>query len=839
MTNYDEGCEYPYFKETVAEIFDALKDQIECNLSSKRSKLAHAPLSRKGVTETLSRVYLILIGILSESDRGMKFVESHKLFEFCIGLGRKEISGSTVDRIVGPNDYLLRLLAINLDYSQDQKNLRILFSTLVSTGSQFLRKTLISHLELLYRAQMPGYDQWSIDVLGIMLNKGNQELALTALKVLEKINVSQGNAKARSYLENLVKTKPTDQMVGNYGQFLFAKLLSTSSGLEYLQQLNWVDRKRFEWLSVFNQRYTLMLETALMTAVNKDPQTTAAQFLKAAVTESESNFKQEGKESDTRITEINSSEMADWLPGKKIEFISIVCVCVGKKKQTEEEELYHEYLSNFPWTMSVEILYNTGQEKGLMVECFFDYHCFLPPRQGQKYQKPLGPGIYGVILDNFGKPEPFFVEKNAKVRIRLNIGFGCLDEIHSQTVIEKTVELSDTQRYSDEFTLHVDEPVYFFLEPGPVDKNGKRDPKHSYLSRVFFSVKEEQQSHSLVRPLPHFYGELAKTEKGCEYIDKTDDVNRFFSVVSSAMKNNSSNINSSSSNFLNLRAALWALGLFWSLYMYIYTYMYTYIYLLQKYKEKMDIVKGIAEMALRFPTLSVRGTCLYVLGLFSRTNEGMQQLNTLGFDFPADNAEDQLSIAIPKNLDEFFDISQTDYCKSYALTDFSISCYSPPSLARPMSMKPVDPNELLGERGRAEETILAHVAALCCHVTQKSSLHALLKIHSKKPSVFTNPVLYRECLKLITTYNYNLKVRRFILFQLFDGVMLDNNTIDVFDVDMNAPITGHRDIRQWRYDYKAKVLVKKKQEKKLKESQKNKDKNTEDFAEKNNDDLTD
>ena len=109
MTSCDLGTEYQPFQEVVEEIFDCLKDQIEANLKKTIPKKAYSPFSRHSIANTLSRVYVVLIGVLSESERGMGFFRKYGLFAFLI-----RSSVMTDDRIVGPNDYLLRLIGTNL-----------------------------------------------------------------------------------------------------------------------------------------------------------------------------------------------------------------------------------------------------------------------------------------------------------------------------------------------------------------------------------------------------------------------------------------------------------------------------------------------------------------------------------------------------------------------------------------------------------------------------------------------------------------------------------------------------------------------------------------------------
>merc|ERR1712130_964987 len=234
----------------------------------------------------------------------------------------------------------------------------------------------------------------------------------------------------------------------------------------------------------------------------------------------------------------------------------------------------------------------------------------------------------------------------------------------------------------------------------------------------------------------------------------------------------------------------------------------------------INIIDDICILTKQSRTLSIRGTCLYVLGLLSRTQSGMNQLSKYGFGFPADNLECDLSVAVPQDLheiDSFFVLSTTNYVQSEHLSNTKISCYSPPKLCRPGNVKPLDPNELLGKQGHTEETILAHISSLSNNVTQKSSASALHSIRTKKPSVFTNPLLFRETLKILNTYQFKLAAKRFILFTLFDQVILDqdNASLSLFDHSLDAEILPFKQIREWRYNYHQTLIENKQKQKKL------------------------
>ena len=816
LTSCNEGINNQFFKELIGEIFTHLKDQIQYNLkNTQKLMLNHAPFSKESINTTLSRTYLILIGILSESQRGIKFFKTHDMLSFLFPLTRTE----SKNRDVGPNDYLFRLLAFNLDYTKE-KNFRMLFSAWIATGSYYLRKSLISHLELLYRANMPGFDEWSINVLGVLLKDREREtLALTALKVLEKINLSleskgtklnSAHKTARSYIIDLVNTSPTDDVVGNYGQFLFIKMLSTKKGFEYLKKKGWIDTKRKEWINHWNKRYTTMLETALLISVNKmdddndDNNSSDKSDKKDDKKDDINQFNNDSSNSNGNGYDIKDDLPNDWLPYHLIH-----------EHRTDEEELYNEYLTSFPWVMNITIQKATGQDiDDVKSETFFDYSCYLPKKDNERYPKSLGPGVQCVICDNKGSSKPILIDKNSKIKIRLGIGSGCMDDMYSFKALEKTVSIDDMNKHSKTHSIITEGQCYFFFTNNDGNNNNsnnnynKHNNSHNYLARIFFSLKDLDNSsrttHSLVRPLPHFYGELAETKEGCDYIINNNDLDTFVSIIKKYNINNNNNEDN-----LELRSSLWALGMIGS--------SNNGLNLLNNYN-KLNIIQTICQMTRNSPTLSIRGTCLYILGLLSRTKHGMNKLSSLGFDFPADNLELDLSVAVPKNIDAFFSMGNTEYVKSWPMKDINdikngnqIYCKSSPILARPANMKPLDPNELLGKPGHTEETVMAHISALCNNVTQKSSASSLHKLRTKKPSVFTNPILFRECLKIINSYQMKLAARRFILFTLFDNVYLNNiqTCNNVFNHDLNNKILHFKQIREWRYQHKQKILKQK------------------------------
>jgi len=805
MTSDEEALKDKEFVALVEEVFDCLKDQIESNLKKRRPSKQFAPFSRASIKYTLSRTYVILIGILSESQLGMSLFKKFNMFPFLFPLTTRELSEHRMkaDRVVGPNDYLLRFLATNLDYTFGGE-FPLLFSQWIAKGSFYLRKSLITHLELLYRAQMPKFDEWSITVLTVLL-KSEQRLALTALKVLEKINLAQNGVKSHQYLIDLIKTQPTDALIGGYGQFLFIKMLSTVEGLKFLQQSDWLNRKRRDWIDAMHTRYTHMMESALVQAVSRDqyaPNTSS--------TRDNNNNSNNNNRAEQKAEEKEERHDGDdnWLPYHLI-----------YENRSDEEELYAEYLTHSAWSLSIVVTYSSGKEVKLETDCFFDWNAFCYKHDAHS-PVSLGPGVHAILLDPNGVFKPLQLEPQCKLTVILDIGQGCLGELYNEQSLVKTCSVHDIERFPHCGIVRRDQLYCFFDEQPQAHGRG--------FCRVFWSLQEIQTSHNnaLVRPLPHFYGELAKTEEGCTYIlgheEFNMDLQSFVLTVHSAYlemldmttidtnDGNDENFRLDSrgglvdnNSNLECRSSLWALGMIGS--------SPKGLELLRAactMAADINILDEIAVLAKQSPILSIRGTCLYVLGLLSRTQSGMTHLSHFGFGFPADNFDLDLAVAMPEDVHEFFELRDNRHMHALHTVNHAISCFSPPALCRPGNMKPMDPNELLGKSGHTEETVLAHISSLCNNVTQKSSASALHRLRSKKPSIFTNPLLFRETLKLLNTYQFKLAAKRFILFTLFDQVILDEDSgaLQLFDASLSAPILSFKQIREWRYNYRQKVI---------------------------------
>jgi len=272
---------------------------------------------------------------------------------------------------------------------------------------------------------------------------------------------------------------------------------------------------------------------------------------------------------------------------------------------------------------------------------------------------------------------------------------------------------------------------------------------------------------------PHIYGEIAKTEEGCKLLRVAGHFKEFVDTIKSATKPS-----------IEKRAALWAVGQ-------IGSSVYGWELL-----SETDIVTYISDQAKACQTLSMRGTCFYILGLLSRIDKGRDALSKLGWSF---SPNPSVAVVIPSDVSAFLHIPVTPFAGSWAVdkqNNFGVRevpCKpaegtAPPKPGPGEEKKAVVVKKTGDKMEMLAEEILGHLSNLCNHVTQKNSLTDLRALHEKHRDIFRSPSLFFETFKMLTSYTYRLPARRFILFDLFNHITFDANTMSIFDQHFEKPL---------------------------------------------------
>jgi len=249
----------------------------------------------------------------------------------------------------------------------------------------------------------------------------------------------------------------------------------------------------------------------------------------------------------------------------------------------------------------------------------------------------------------------------------------------------------------------------------------------------------------------------------------------------------SPNESSSSVSPIQRRTALWAIGQIGS--------SPTGFKLLMEHES--EIVKVISDMAMQCTTLSMRGTCFYIMGLLSRTQSARSVLYDMGWRF---SPNQDVGIVIPKDTHSFLHVPKCEYKGSWPMNhhkDFGLSYV-------PIKNAPLPETTLRTDYSNCKQVILGYVSNLCNNVTIKASLNMLriLKKDKKARPLFSSSEVFFEVFKMIASYNFQLEARRCIFDELFNDVEATKTSLRVFDKPLHGRLVKKQDRRQEQADAK-------------------------------------
>lgn len=486
------------------------------------------------------------------------------------------------------------------------------------------------------------------------------------------------------------------------------------------------------------------------------------------------------------------------------------------------DDFYFDRVHQLPWNVEITLENPQGRAVSLVVDTFVH----TVPQPGD-VEDGLVTFVVGCVLDMEGKPHPYRIDPNHNIRARLRVGAEGNDLPKKKNNSEQvcTPEQRQVIAPDDPLPLIQSNMVHWCfthsdLKPGsgPVSRPAAISDAHQrmaprfrqpsrdvsgpslYLDSVWFQLHTPSTSMPTVTLAPHLYGELAKTEEGCTILRSGEHIDDFVRVVSSIGDGSSVSSSTSSSSSalspvtavasgpfrgsligsqlleakakekeklpkeyapLEQRAALWALGHIGS----------TAIGF--ELLSETNIVELISHQAMTCPTLSMRGTCFYILGLLSRSDPGRAKLSSLGWQF---SPQAEAGVIVPVDFCAFMRVPDTPYVGSWAVDEknkYGVD-YVP--------LKDNGPGEMTATNGASlGKIILGHITNLCNTVTQKTSLNALRSLRNNYKELFASPVLFAEAMKLLGAYSFRREARRCILFELFSQVRFSQEGLQVFD----------------------------------------------------------
>mmetsp|Transcript_35775 Transcript_35775/g.54788 ORF Transcript_35775/g.54788 Transcript_35775/m.54788 type:complete len:219 (+) Transcript_35775:3867-4523(+) len=168
-----------------------------------------------------------------------------------------------------------------------------------------------------------------------------------------------------------------------------------------------------------------------------------------------------------------------------------------------------------------------------------------------------------------------------------------------------------------------------------------------------------------------------------------------------------------------------------------------------------SLIKEIVDMAENSQVLSLRGTCIYIIGMMCRTSIGRREIQKHNWIFSKSQlASGIVSVCLPRDPRNLFKVDSGPF-------KGSITCQKQVV----QNIKEIKKDL---ELSKEEQEVLDQIGNLINGVTWQQAYNDLQKQQEKNPKMFLNPRLFEHTVLLLSVYNrIQPKTRKFI-FNLFD-----------------------------------------------------------------------
>ncbi|EIW81055.1 hypothetical protein CONPUDRAFT_90112 [Coniophora puteana RWD-64-598 SS2] len=249
-----------------------------------------------------------------------------------------------------------------------------------------------------------------------------------------------------------------------------------------------------------------------------------------------------------------------------------------------------------------------------------------------------------------------------------------------------------------------------------------------FLAKVFSSdVEYSADALPFDGAVPaHFYGELSKTELGCQVLEEKGHFLEFCSSIRDhALESEDVEL------ILKLKSILWAVGSIGATARGL------------SFLVEAEIIPDILKIAEQSLIPSVRGTCFFVLGLISSTPQGVDILDDCGWEATLSPLGFPTGLCVPVDLDKFISMPAWDVIE-------------PKKDARSGLLPPISQHEV---------EVMTVIDNLSNTVIANAASRSLAKMKSRPEyrHVFSSPATFYRALHTISNYRYRLPVRRYIL----------------------------------------------------------------------------
>ncbi|GLB38352.1 putative rapamycin-insensitive companion of mTOR, domain 5 [Lyophyllum shimeji] len=259
-----------------------------------------------------------------------------------------------------------------------------------------------------------------------------------------------------------------------------------------------------------------------------------------------------------------------------------------------------------------------------------------------------------------------------------------------------------------------------------------------FLAKVFNNVTDEEDDMLAFDGTvpPHFYGEMAKTELGCQILQEKGHFTEFSQFIQKHSEESED-----MELIMKLKSILWAVGNVGATEGGL------------PFLEEEEIIPAVLAIAEKSPVPSIRGTCFFVLGLISLTSQGAEILDDYHWEATLSPLGIPTGLCVPVDFQAFTTIP-------------------------PWTPKVTDRTErlLIPPTAEAEIEVITAIQNLANTVIANTASRSLARMKSRPEyrHVFTSPTMFYRALHIISTQRYRLPIRRYVL--------------DLFNLELNPTL---------------------------------------------------
>ncbi|KAJ1955665.1 hypothetical protein EC988_001759, partial [Linderina pennispora] len=233
----------------------------------------------------------------------------------------------------------------------------------------------------------------------------------------------------------------------------------------------------------------------------------------------------------------------------------------------------------------------------------------------------------------------------------------------------------------------------------------------------------------------HFFGELARTQGGRDFLNNHGLPGLLFETLSNIPINSEL-----ADDIVALKATLWAIGS-------VGASQAGYLML-----EKHDVIGRLAQIAAQATSIATKGTVLYALALLSRSRFAAEAFRERGW-LLCSSCYGTYEFAVPRRLETILN------AQGWATGGIMQGTY-----AFTTDDMPHGGDE---ELDSVQCEIITAVILMSNHVKVNNGSRTLMRLRTSHPHYFRLINLYRRAMKLLGKYRYRMTARRFI-YDVFD-----------------------------------------------------------------------